>query len=307
RDNLRFFAGLDNLVAVVGQKTVVTGAERDLARQLALPCLLLWSGDDFPTENGAPPDYFFRVGVRDRWTVPFLVDAALARGRRPALVLENSDWGEGIGALARHHLGALGSAAAGVFWLENGSGVPDRLVDGIVGSGADVVLLADSPAESLLFLSAMSQKVPNLPVVSHRGVLGGRLTPAQMRLLGKMELVFPQTLFFAVPGVEQAGLNLLGKYRTALRLELDEGMPQGSGLAYAYDLVQMLAKAVRQAGSSERPAVRAALEGLQYHDGVVKRYTHPFDAQRRDALQKQDDRLARMTTEGRVVPAAVRR
>ncbi|EKE17602.1 MAG: ABC-type branched-chain amino acid transport system, periplasmic component, partial [uncultured bacterium] len=60
------------------------------------------------------------------------------------------------------------------------------------------------------------------------------------------------------------------------------------GVAHAYDLTHLLAKAIDKAGSTDRPAIRNALEKLGSHQGAVRRYAQPFTADRHEALDPKD-------------------
>lgn len=301
-ENIRFFAGLDNLVAVVGgQSSGVAGAEIDLIHRFGLPYLLPWSAAQELTDNGYTPNFVFRVSLNDRWTVPFLVDAALLRGKRVALVVENSNWGHRIEKNIQHHVLVKGGVVEGVYWVEDKQTSFENLVTRIGDIGADVVILVDTPDESMGFLQALSLRFPSLPVISHWSLLGSKMTAAQMRMVEKIDLLFPQTVFSSFPATLE-GSRLLQQYKDHLQLEADVPVSIGSGFAHAYDLVHMLAQAIRNAGSLDRQAVRTALERLPVYAGVVKRYALPFDQDRHDALQLPDYRLGRMTGEGRIRP-----
>jgi branched-chain amino acid transport system substrate-binding protein len=73
------------------------------------------------------------------------------------------------------------------------------------------------------------------------------------------------------------------------------------GLAAAYDLTHLLARAVQKAGSTDRRAVRKALEELRDYDGAVKRLPRPFTPDRHEALGPEDLFMARFTPEGALV------
>jgi branched-chain amino acid transport system substrate-binding protein len=58
---------------------------------------------------------------------------------------------------------------------------------------------------------------------------------------------------------------------------------------HGYDSVQLYAQAVKQAGSTDGPAVKAALEDLKAPvQGVLKTYDHPFTKTHHDALTAKD-------------------
>ncbi|HNF91548.1 MAG TPA: ABC transporter substrate-binding protein, partial [Accumulibacter sp.] len=58
------------------------------------------------------------------------------------------------------------------------------------------------------------------------------------------------------------------------------------------------------AGSTDRLAVRQALEEVRDYDGLIKRYRRPFDAGRHDALSESDVIMTRYAPDGAIVPVA---
>ncbi|MBF0164487.1 MAG: TRAP transporter substrate-binding protein DctP [Magnetococcales bacterium] len=301
-DNLKFFAGLEDLVAVVGgQKSSVVAAEVELVHELELPMLLPWSAARHLTENGYRPNQVFRLSLNDRWTAPFLADAALRRGSRIALVLENSSWGVEFEKIVSRHLNARGVRPVLLQWVDNGQERFDTLVARVGESGAEVVILVDTPDESVPILMELHRHLPTVAVVSHWGLLGGDMTAMQRKVIGGMDLLFPQTGFPNDPN-HRAGGAMLADYRRYLGMDEHEPVQVTVGFAHAFDLVGMLAEAVRMAGSTDRHVVRDAMERLPAYDGVIKSLRHPFDEQRHDALDDRDYRLGRLTPEGLVVP-----
>jgi branched-chain amino acid transport system substrate-binding protein len=75
------------------------------------------------------------------------------------------------------------------------------------------------------------------------------------------------------------------------------------GVAHAYDLTHILAMAIDQAGSTDRKAVRDALEKLPSYRGLIKNYAPPFTARRHEALSARELLLARFRADGVLVPA----
>ena len=74
------------------------------------------------------------------------------------------------------------------------------------------------------------------------------------------------------------------------------------GLAQAYDLVHMLAIAVKDAGVFKRSKIRDALENLKSHKGLIKNYTSPFNAGQHDALLRDDYFISKFNNNGHLVP-----
>jgi branched-chain amino acid transport system substrate-binding protein len=73
-------------------------------------------------------------------------------------------------------------------------------------------------------------------------------------------------------------------------------------VASSYDGVHLLARAIRQAGTTDGSRIRAALEELEPYDGLMKRYAPAFTSERHDALLTEDYLMA-IWQEGRLVPA----
>jgi branched-chain amino acid transport system substrate-binding protein len=74
------------------------------------------------------------------------------------------------------------------------------------------------------------------------------------------------------------------------------------GSAHGYDIVQLLALAIERAGSSERAAVRAALESGIVHDGLVRSYQPAFTPDGHDALSPDQVFMARFRPDGVIEP-----
>jgi branched-chain amino acid transport system substrate-binding protein len=77
------------------------------------------------------------------------------------------------------------------------------------------------------------------------------------------------------------------------------------GIAHAYDLTHLLARAINQAGSTDRRKIRDALENLPPYDGLVKRYARPFTPQRHDALGPEQVFMARYSADDRLLPISL--
>lgn len=64
--------------------------------------------------------------------------------------------------------------------------------------------------------------------------------------------------------------------------------------AHCYDAAMLVAEAIKQAGSTDGAAVKAALEDLQTsYEGVIKTYEKPFSATEHEALRASDFRFTR--------------
>ena len=70
------------------------------------------------------------------------------------------------------------------------------------------------------------------------------------------------------------------------------------GVAHAYDLTHLLARAINKAGSTDRRKIRDALEQLEPYDGLIQRYAKPFSPQRHDALSPERIFMAHYMPDG---------
>jgi branched-chain amino acid transport system substrate-binding protein len=76
------------------------------------------------------------------------------------------------------------------------------------------------------------------------------------------------------------------------------------GVAHAYDLTHLLARAIDKAGTTDREKVRDALEKLGPYEGLVKHYHQPFSRDRHEALGPEQLFMARWRSDGVLVPSS---
>jgi len=81
-----------------------------------------------------------------------------------------------------------------------------------------------------------------------------------------------------------------------------EHVKSAVGVAHAYDLTHLLARAIQKAGTTDRRKVRDAMEQLGPYDGLIQRYAQPFTATRHEALSARNIFFARYTADDRLVP-----
>jgi branched-chain amino acid transport system substrate-binding protein len=135
-------------------------------------------------------------------------------------------------------------------------------------------------------------------------VTGGEFAAQAGPALQQVDFSVIQTFIFfrAAPARVRRFLDSAGKVSAVRRIEDIKG-PVGA--AHAYDLTHLLALAIDRAGSTDRKAVRDALERLGTVQGLVKTYAPPFTPARHEALGPGDLLLARYRADGVLVPADV--
>lgn len=303
-DNLKEFVALDNLVAVLGgvhSPAIIENLQLIHAQKLLF--LAPWSAATNVVDNGYEPNYVFRLSVRDEYAGAFLADQAGRRGyRRVGLLLEKTGWGRSSETAIRDALARKGRAPAGVQWFHWGDSDLMPAVLALEEAGADAIILVGNAVEGSAVIKAIAQRpaARRLPVFSHWGISGGRFVELAGDAIKAVDLSVLQTYSF-VGQSRPRTKEVLRRYREMFGSGSPESLPAPHGTAHAYDLVHILARAIEKAGSSERSAVRAALEGLKDYSGLIRDYGAPFTRARHEALTATDYRLARFREDGVLV------
>lgn len=306
--NVRTLAEQEDVAAILGGKhTPVILAELETIHEYGIPYLVPWAAGTSIIDNGHDPNFVFRVSVRDEHAGGVLVNHALGRGlQRLGLILEQTGWGR---SNERAFLAALedhGLSPVGVEWYGWGEQVFDQILDRLTADNVDGLLFVGNAPDGVNFVRALALHpvAANLPVISHWGIVGGDFVEPLTEELRTIDLTFLQTFsFFDPPHPDRAERVAQAYFRMVPEARVIGDILAPTGVAHAYDLVHLLARAIAQAGTTDRAAVREALENLEFHPGLVRDYTPPFNAERHDALDRSDYRMARYL-DGVVVPVA---
>ena len=306
-DNIEAFAGLANLVAVIGGlHTPVALAEIDSIHRHRIIYLGPWAAGTPIVDNGYQPNYVFRISARDEFVGSFLVKKAVGRGlRKPGLLLWRTGWGRSNYRAIMDALPEHGIHHAGVAWFNTSQRHMAKELQSLLDAGADSILLVANAGEGLAVLRAMAALPPQkrVPILSHWGMTGGDVFSRDPRLFDEVDLTFLQTYSFFTPTAPAKSRKLVDRYCVVFKVCGSLGaIVSPVGTAHAYDLVHILARAIRAAGTIDRKQVRAALERIDRHDGLVRTYAPPFTPDRHDALDKSDFRMSRYTVSGAIVP-----
>ena len=96
--------------------------------------------------------------------------------------------------------------------------------------------------------------------------------------------------------------RVMAALETRYGIDRPEKIRSPVGVAHAYDLTHILARAIDKAGSADRRKIRDALERLGPYDGLVRRYNPPFTPDRHDALSGSDVFMARYMPDDTLIP-----
>ncbi|SDE00143.1 amino acid/amide ABC transporter substrate-binding protein, HAAT family [Massilia sp. PDC64] len=305
--NIQEFAAMPDLVAVFGGRfSPVIIEELPTLRATQTLFMAPWSSADIIVDNDMRPNYVYRLSLRDSLAMPKLLQTAHRRSLdRIGLLLTNTSWGRSnaqAATRAAEKLPALKLVGTSWYNWRDTSLVDNYQHLRAAGAQAIVLVANDDEAAILVREVAALPKEQRLPILNHWGVTGGEFAVQAGPALQQVDFSVIQTFSFfrADPVRVKRFLASAAQVSTVRRIEDIKGPV---GVAHAYDLTHILALAIDRAGSTDRKAVRDALERLGTYRGLVKTYAPPFTPTRHEALGPDDLLLARYRADGVLVPA----
>ena len=222
-------------------------------------------------------------------------------------MLERSAWGRSNEAALQPMLEKLGPGRVDIDWINIGepnlATTVDAKIDRLVRDGNRALVLVANGPESLRIVHAMARQAKPLPIFAHWGLTAIDFWKPAQGALQRVDLRFVHSIL-ANEGAAHPNLDkFLQRYRARYKVDRDEVLPSLAGSIQAYDLMHLLARAVKQAKSSEREAIQAALESLRPYSGIIRDYNPAFTHDRHDALDRSILHLARFDHRGRIVLA----
>ena len=305
-DNLRELAAIPDLVAVFGGKfSPVYMESLPTAHQLGILLMDPWGAADGITEHDYRPSYSFRLSLKDSWAAPVMLRHALERqqARKLGVFLPNTAWGRSNQAAISRAAAANGQTLVGEKWYNWGDKSFIDDYQELRTAGAQAIFLVANEAEGSTLVREVADLPPaeRLPIISHWGVTGGKFAELAGPSLDKLDFAVVQTYSF-VGRDDPAARRVLTALRERYGIIGAEAVKSPVGVAHAYDLMHLLAQAIDWAGSTDRAAVRTALENLGPYDGLVRHYDRPFTPERHDALSPAEVFIARVTADDRILP-----
>ncbi len=305
-DNVRELAQRREVLAVFGGKFSPLQIEVvPIVHEYGLILLNPWGSANPITDHQHSPSYTFRLSLKDAYAAPAMLDfaATAKKASKVGLLLPNTSWGRSNAQALAASASRAGVGVVGTRWYNWGEkSFLERYLE-LRAAGAEALLLVANEVEGSILVKEVAtlSAADRMPIVSHWGVTGGNFFEIAGPALDKVDFSVIQTFAF-----ERATSPRAAGVRQALETRF--GIPAARhsisvvGTAHAYDLVHILAKAIQKAGSADRAAVRAAMESVESHDGLVRNYAPPFTAERHDALDGRDIFFSRFTSDGTLVP-----
>ncbi|MCW9046229.1 MAG: ABC transporter substrate-binding protein [Alphaproteobacteria bacterium] len=306
-DNIEEFSSMEGVVAILGGlHTPVALSELKLIHEKKMIYLSPWAAGTPIVKNGYDPNFVFRVSVRDQYAGGFLVSEALKRGHKKiALVLENTGWGRSNERAMKEALKNEGLEPAVISWFHWGAADFEGVFTDLERTNPDVILLVANAPEGLKVVQKMAnlQQKNRIPIISHWGITGGNFFTQAKPLLKEVSLSFLQTFSFIQPTFPDRSKQVVKAYTERYpdaKSVKDIFAPVGT--AHAYDLVHLLARAIKKAGVIDHSVVRNALENLEPYKGLVRNYAPAFTSTKHDALDATDFKLASYDLNGVITP-----
>lgn len=293
-------------VAVVfgGLDTPVSMAIVPLMNQEKVPFMGPWAAGTGITQNGANPNFAFRVSAVDE-----IVDVGMLayaqktfKTSKPGVILVNNPWGESNEKGLKAAMAAKGVTPAGVEKFEANDVDMVPQLTRLKAAGADTLFMVGNVGPSAQVVKSLERMGWKVPVVSHWGPAGGRFT----ELAGAMakDVHFVQTYSFfgkQSPVGERVIKAMMAKYPN---VKGPGDITPAVGVANAYDGMHLTALAIQAAGSTKGDDIRQGFYKIEKYEGLIKTYVKPFTPTVHDAVQANDYVWAQFI-DNRIVPVGL--
>jgi branched-chain amino acid transport system substrate-binding protein len=293
----------EKVVAVLGPiNTGVALASYKYPMQAKIPLIINVSAGAPVNElfKDNPDNYVFRIAASDDIQAEMIVSEAVdKRGlKKVALLCDETNYGQNgckkmIEALKRR---SLTPVYVGKFKIKD-TDMTAQLQEAR-NAGAQAVLTYGIGPELAQIANGMNKLGWKVPMIaSWTASMSNFIDAAAANGNG---VVMPQTFIQAGATRPQATAFINAytkKYGT-------DRIPSAVSAAQGYDSMYLLASAITQAGSTEGPKVKAALENLaQPYEGAIATFNKPYGPTDHEAIHKEEVVMGKVES-GKVVPPA---
>jgi branched-chain amino acid transport system substrate-binding protein len=276
----------EHVVALLGpHNTVVANETARIANERRIPMIIPGATGNKVNELFAefPQNYVFRIAPSEALQTEMMAtEAFVARGyTKAAVIYDDTPFGKG-GRASLERLMAkqeLKPVYAGSFKIGEADMTP-KLRDART-AGAEVTLFYGLAPDAINLVRALEKLRWRPPVMGPWNLCN----PVFLSKAGSFAdgTLMPQT-FIEERATEPEQLKFIGAYRKRYSSPHVEMAP---AVAQSYDAVQLLAIAMRQAGTTDGPKVKAALEGLKgTYQGATGTYFLPWRPDDHEAITR---------------------
>lgn len=307
-ENVKQLGAMPDLVAVfTGKFSPVVLEVLPTIHEMGLPLMAPWSAADGITHFDRKPNYAFRLSLTDTWALNAMLGYAREHSlQRVGLVLPNTGWGRSSLKAAEQFTARVPDVSlAASTWYNWGDKSLLTQYAQLRAAGAQAVILVANETEGAILVREVANlpEQERLPIISHWGVTGGEFVKLASPALAQVDFSVVQTFSFLNRGDARAQHVLAGLKRL-FNVPDARSVESPVGVAHAYDLTHVLARAINLAGSTDRKAIRDALEKVTDYDGLIQHYAQPFAPDRHEALGEHNVFMARYAADGALEPIA---
>ena len=265
-----------------------------------VPFMGVWAAATNITKNGANPNYVFRVSAQDDLVDVKLIKYAMTTYgvKKPGLVLINNPWGESNEKGLKAASQAAGIGIAGVEKIEPTDVDMTAQLTRLKNAGADALILVANAAPGAQMMKARERMGWKVPVISHWGISGGRFDELVGPTAG--EAHFVQTYSFS-GNLNDTGKRVFTAMQSKYGVKSPADVLAPVGTANAYDAMNLIARAIEKAKSTDGEAIRKALYEIDSYPGLIKTYKKPFGPDDHEGLGPDDYIMVKFEG-GKIVP-----
>lgn len=306
KDNLRDLAAMPDMVAVFGGKFSPVYIECvPVAQELGILLLDPWGSANPIIDHDHRPSYTFRLSLKDAWAASAMLRHAQQTHKtsRIGVLLPNTSWGRSNQTALSQAASKQGITLVGQRWYNWGDASLLSPYLELRAAGAEAIVLVANEVEGSLFVRELASLPASqrLPIISHWGITGGDFARLSGDALQVIDLSVIQTFSFV--GLDTpVGRRVLAALKQRYGISSTDQIKSPVGVAHAYDLTHLLARAINKAGTTKRARIRDALEQLPPYEGLVRHYHVPFSPDRHEALTEDNILFARYTADDRLIP-----
>lgn len=279
-----------------------------ILHQLHMPMLDPWAAADGIIDNGYQPNYVFRLSLRDSWAMQTMIPYAGTKNAQSiGLLLLNTSWGRSNQKAAEAYVQLHPSyRIVATHWFNWSDESLLEKYMALYQSGAQAIILVGNADDAVKLIQAENSVSASqrLPIISHWGVTGGDFTGMTGSALQNVDFSVVQTYSF-IGKKDAVAQRVLAAAKRLFKVADARQLASPVGVAHAYDLTHILAKAINQAGVMDRAKIRDALEKVKNYAGLIKTYRQPFSADDHEALSLDDVFMARYAADGALEPVPV--
>lgn len=273
--------------------------------RVKLPMLDPWAAADGIIDNHYQPNYVFRLSLKDSWAVQTMIPyAGIKKAHDLGLLLLNTSWGRSnLDAAEKYIKQHPEYRIVASHWFNwNEESLLEKYLT-LYQSGAQAIIFVGNSSDAVKLIQAQMTlpAIQRVPVISHWGITGGNLVQLAGKSLYDVDWSVVQTYSF-IGKQDLTTKNVIAGIHRLFGISDIRQLESPVGVAHAYDLTHILAKAINAAGSVDRGKIRDALEKIKNHKGLIKNYVQVFTPTRHDALSATDVFMAKYASDGSIEP-----